>query len=395
MKVTDIPSEVLLEIVINLDKYDLSNLIETNKFFYNLLTDKYFQKRLEGKMKVIETYTRELVSYVLDKNWFMVDALLKQGADPNKVLTIDGDDKKRLLEYKAGNLPDFVNDSMLLWSSPFLAACCVGDQMIMKQMIKYGADINQLTYERVSTSHIGQKNFFGIISTPLVADMILLGKIDAVKFLVDCGVDFTNILRRTERYNINPIVSLIKMSPLLNTNRITNFINDLLELIMEKKIMLDFNERSSDLSDIFKEMDDTTELKPTKTLLDHMSNVRFSCPEELDEVIDRFIHYLQQNGANLGNGQIKKIRIVNFYANWCAYSQRLEPTWKEFKNRMKNSFVEVVDIDCGMMYNHHYNNKYNIKEYPSIILFLDGQQIRYEGNRTVNDLIRFCSQYIN
>jgi len=90
-----------------------------------------------------------------------------------------------------------------------------------------------------------------------------------------------------------------------------------------------------------------------------------------------------------------EIAIVNFYADWCRFSQILKPTFEEagtksleeFPNPGKVVFAKVdADAETNIA------GKYRINKYPTIKLFRGGQPVKkeYRGQRSVDALVQFA-----
>jgi thiol-disulfide isomerase/thioredoxin len=90
------------------------------------------------------------------------------------------------------------------------------------------------------------------------------------------------------------------------------------------------------------------------------------------------------------------LRLVNYYADWCGWSQKLLPTW----DKVVSSFDEtgkcsVEKIDCALNdKNEMMCKKEKVEGYPSIILYKNETVIPYEGPRTAEKIIEFVEQHI-
>lgn len=349
MKITDISPEVLLEIVIHLDNYEIICLSQTNQFFRNLLSDHYISKRLERKKQVMDTYSKQLIAYTLDKNYFMIDMLLKQGADPNKLFVIDNDFKKKttghILDTLIGgimnmgslqqetreifdNIADGFTNCVLEWSSPFTIACEMGDTMAMELMLKYGADVNQSTYIKMQETSINKLYgipIFGedkVIKGGKMEEISLLSKaitvlnLDTIEVLIKNSVDFTEISAK----NMNVLLEYLSVeaiySDLIGFTDDNPFMNilpldkiqDLLELFMKYNIVFNFNEpidqpsanfdmsKALMLGDIARS--NFVNMTPPKTtLLDEIVKLATTTNSKTNYTLTRFADYLRKNGA--------------------------------------------------------------------------------------------------
>jgi thiol-disulfide isomerase/thioredoxin len=89
----------------------------------------------------------------------------------------------------------------------------------------------------------------------------------------------------------------------------------------------------------------------------------------------------------------EKIKILNFNTSWCSHSKKLEPIWKKLQQRMKkNPNIDIIDIKCDDDKNKNLCEKFGIKGYPTIIkISKDGMVVEYEGPRSFESLVEFCS----
>ena len=92
-----------------------------------------------------------------------------------------------------------------------------------------------------------------------------------------------------------------------------------------------------------------------------------------------------------------RFSFVDFYAPWCIWCQRLEPTWEAFAEdieRLENSpdeiQVEIAKVDC--VTNRNLCSSQRIMAFPTLRLFKDGQIFApdYKGDRTVAALKEFA-----
>lgn len=107
--------------------------------------------------------------------------------------------------------------------------------------------------------------------------------------------------------------------------------------------------------------------------------------------------YENEKGINESNTQHSGINssIILYYVNWCPHSRNFIKEWEKFElwgsNNLKNIKVEKIQCEDG---NEAVCMQKGIDGYPTVMLYLsDGSEIKYDGNRTVEDLIQFVSQY--
>ncbi|KAL1346041.1 hypothetical protein AAHE18_08G160400 [Arachis hypogaea] len=103
------------------------------------------------------------------------------------------------------------------------------------------------------------------------------------------------------------------------------------------------------------------------------------------------------------------ITVVNFYAPWCYWSQRLKPSWEKAAKIIKERYDPEIDgrivlgkVDCteegDLCRSHH------IQGYPSIRIFRKGSDIRddhgdhdhesYYGDRDTDSLVKTMEKLV-
>ncbi|PVD38973.1 hypothetical protein C0Q70_01598 [Pomacea canaliculata] len=86
--------------------------------------------------------------------------------------------------------------------------------------------------------------------------------------------------------------------------------------------------------------------------------------------------------------------FVNFYADWCRFSQILSPTFDEASRKISEEFPEpgrvtFAKVDCDREVTIASN--YRISKYPTLKLFRNGQVVKkeYRGQRSVDAIVSF------
>ncbi|XP_068612735.1 endoplasmic reticulum resident protein 44 [Brachionichthys hirsutus] len=91
------------------------------------------------------------------------------------------------------------------------------------------------------------------------------------------------------------------------------------------------------------------------------------------------------------------VALVNFYADWCRFSQMLHPIFEEASNIVREEFpdtkqVVFARVDCDK---HSYiAQRYRIGKYPTLKLFRNGMMMKreYRGQRSVTAIADFIRQ---
>lgn len=93
--------------------------------------------------------------------------------------------------------------------------------------------------------------------------------------------------------------------------------------------------------------------------------------------------------------QSNDIVLVNFYADWCRFSQILKPTFEEAGNKVKEEIttpgkITFAKVDCDKEVN--IAGRFRINKYPTLKLFRNGNVVKkeYRGQRSVEALVQFA-----
>lgn len=79
--------------------------------------------------------------------------------------------------------------------------------------------------------------------------------------------------------------------------------------------------------------------------------------------------------------------LMLFYAEWCGASRQFLPVWDEIVET-SNIKTEKINVDK----NNELAKEYNIKYLPTLYLVNGNNRIKYEGQRTKNNILEFVSK---
>jgi len=90
-----------------------------------------------------------------------------------------------------------------------------------------------------------------------------------------------------------------------------------------------------------------------------------------------------------------EVAFINFYADWCRFSQMLTPVFEEASNKFPDS-TKVVwgSVDCDR--HAEVSQKFHINKYPTLKLFRNGELSKreYRGQRSMEALSAFIQQQL-
>ena len=96
---------------------------------------------------------------------------------------------------------------------------------------------------------------------------------------------------------------------------------------------------------------------------------------------------LNQKGGDTSN---EKATIVLFYAPWCPHCKDIMPMWDSIAKKHKDDTnVNVKKVNCEDQPEQAEKNE--VAAFPTIILFKNGQPIKYTGDRDEESIENFIS----
>ena len=105
--------------------------------------------------------------------------------------------------------------------------------------------------------------------------------------------------------------------------------------------------------------------------------------------------FSQDNSKKIADDNIevkkKKLKFINYNTTWCYWSKKIQPVWDKLKKLNENNEnVEILDIKCDLKNNEKLCNDNEIEGFPTLKLYTDDDQvIDYQGDRSLEDLVKF------
>jgi thiol-disulfide isomerase/thioredoxin len=101
--------------------------------------------------------------------------------------------------------------------------------------------------------------------------------------------------------------------------------------------------------------------------------------------------YVENNEFVDENHYNTKGDIYFFYTQWCPYCKESMPLWENLSKskKFKKFNLNFISIDCEDKDSKDYVEKFNIREYPSIILYINNKKYIYDANLSDETLHRF------
>jgi thioredoxin-like negative regulator of GroEL len=106
-------------------------------------------------------------------------------------------------------------------------------------------------------------------------------------------------------------------------------------------------------------------------------------------------HYASEFVRELTDKTISSVKdaptLTMFYASWCGHCTHFRPIYEAASRlaKEKNVNVQFTAIECST-YNSVVTD-FNIKGFPTVILFKDGNQSVYDGKRVSSDIVEWVN----
>lgn len=90
----------------------------------------------------------------------------------------------------------------------------------------------------------------------------------------------------------------------------------------------------------------------------------------------------------------KDFKLYYFYHPSCIHCKQFMPTWERIKEYYQNNHKTIHTIDVTKPENENLRFYYDVDKYPTIILTTANKSVEYNGNRTMEDIIRFVANNV-
>jgi len=84
--------------------------------------------------------------------------------------------------------------------------------------------------------------------------------------------------------------------------------------------------------------------------------------------------------------------FVEFYAPWCGHCKKLAPDYEKLATDLKKAGSPAVIAKIDATEHSGPSNTYGVRGYPTLIFFKNGNQIKYEGDRSVSAMASFINK---
>ncbi len=108
--------------------------------------------------------------------------------------------------------------------------------------------------------------------------------------------------------------------------------------------------------------------------------------------VSGYLYMRSSSSAQTGGASDEKAVVVLYYAPWCPHCKDIMPMWENLKNKhASDSKLEVKKVDCEA--EPEEASKNDVKAFPTIILFKNGEKVQYEGERNEEAVENFVSSH--
>ena len=104
--------------------------------------------------------------------------------------------------------------------------------------------------------------------------------------------------------------------------------------------------------------------------------------------------YIVSNGGFVREGfNDNSAKLKLFYADWCGHCTTFKPIFdKNLKNLIESLNIPVTLETIDFDNNKEISRKYGVSSFPTLILEINNETHKYEGERTPEEIIKFIKE---
>jgi len=104
------------------------------------------------------------------------------------------------------------------------------------------------------------------------------------------------------------------------------------------------------------------------------------------------LYKMQNKSAEKFSEDVKKVFFI--YADWCGHCTRFKPEWDKFKEESAKNNVKAFALNVDDESNTAFIEMNKVSSFPTIIVSKgSGEKVKYEGERTAEDLMKFIKAF--
>lgn len=104
-----------------------------------------------------------------------------------------------------------------------------------------------------------------------------------------------------------------------------------------------------------------------------------------------------ENFSIIEKGLSSERWMIEFYAPWCAHCKKLAPVYQDLagaadSEKYRAQKVKLAKMDCSDKDNQGVCRRFNVRGFPTLMMITGGKLYEFEGDRTLEELVRFTLQ---
>ena len=84
--------------------------------------------------------------------------------------------------------------------------------------------------------------------------------------------------------------------------------------------------------------------------------------------------------------------MVKFFAPWCGHCKTLAPEYERAAEMIKSQGKSYVLAELDATVHTKAAQRHHVQGYPTVLLFLNGQPMKYEGERKAESIVQFIDR---